>query len=118
VLVSVNAMRAGLLSRFMGVLGIIAGALLILPVLPGGGNFVQLFWIVALGMLFLDRWPNGRGPAWSVVEAIPWPTAAQVRELAVSGDDPETDPSVPAEPQSAAKQPVKRRASRKKRRKR
>ena len=43
------------------------------------GAFVQLFWIVALGMLFLNRWPNGRGPAWSVVEAIPWPTAADAQ---------------------------------------
>jgi len=55
VLVSVNAMRAGLLSRFMGILGIIAGGLLIIPLLPGGGSFIQLFWVVALGVLFLDR---------------------------------------------------------------
>ena len=35
VLVSLNAMRAGLLSRFMGILGIIVGVLLVLPLLPG-----------------------------------------------------------------------------------
>ena len=35
VLVSINAMRAGLLSRFMGVLGVIVGALLALPLIPG-----------------------------------------------------------------------------------
>jgi hypothetical protein len=79
VLVSLNAMRAGLLSRFMGILGIIVGGLLILPLLPGGQSVVQLFWLVALGVLFIDRWPNGRGPAWETGEAIPWPSAAELR---------------------------------------
>ena len=77
-----------------------------------------MFWTVALGVLFLDRWPNGRGPAWSVVEAIPWPTAAQIRGVAAGGE-PETDPpGAPAQAQPGAKQPVKRRSSRKKKRKR
>jgi len=31
-------------------------------------------------MLFLDRWPGGRGPAWQTGEEIPWPGAAQQRE--------------------------------------
>jgi hypothetical protein len=79
VLVSLNAMRAGLLSRFMGILGIIVGGLLILPLLPGGQSVVQLFWLVALGVLFIDRWPNGRGPAWETGEAVPWPSAAELR---------------------------------------
>jgi hypothetical protein len=121
VLVSVNAMRSGLLSRFMGILGIIAGALLVLPILPGGGQFVQLFWIVALGVLFLDRWPSGRGPAWSAVEAIPWPTAAQVRELAAGGSSqPAAEPSADPDPPAAAagEDPGPSRSSRKKRKKR
>jgi membrane protein implicated in regulation of membrane protease activity len=80
VLVSLNAMRAGLLSRFMGILGIIVGALLVLPLLPGGQSFVQLFWTAALGVLFLNRWPGGRGPAWEAEEAVPWPSAAQRAE--------------------------------------
>jgi hypothetical protein len=118
VLVSVNAMRAGLLSRFMGILGIIAGALLVLPLLPGGGSFVQLFWVVALGVLFLDRWPNGRGPAWSAAEAIPWPTAADVRAMNEGdGEDvPETDPVVP--PEERAAQPAPARSGSRKKRKR
>jgi hypothetical protein len=117
VLVSVNAMRAGLLSRFMGVLGIIAGALLVLPVLPGGGSFVQLFWVVALGVLFLDRWPNGRGPAWSVTEPVPWPTAADIRGM--SEDVPETDPVLPAGERGAkATEPTRSRSRKKKKRKR
>ena len=79
VLISLNAMRAGLLSRFMGVLGMIVGGLLILPLLPGGQSVVQVFWLVALGALFLDRWPGGRGPAWETGEPVPWPSAAQTR---------------------------------------
>ena len=46
---AVNGMRVGLLSRFMGVLGIIVGALLVLPLFPGGQGIVQIFWTVALG---------------------------------------------------------------------
>lgn len=78
VLLSVHAMRAGLLSRFMGILGIVIGVLYALPIV-GGPQIVQLFWLGALGLLFLGRWPGGRGPAWETGEAIPWPSAAQQR---------------------------------------
>ena len=112
VLISLNAMRAGLLSRFMGVLGIIVGALLVLPLLPGGQSTVQVFWVAALGLLFLDRWPGGRGPAWETGEAIPWPTAADARTAEV-----ETADSQDAEPErDESPQPVARKRSRKKRR--
>jgi uncharacterized membrane protein len=61
---SMNARRAGLLSQFMGILGVIVGVLLVIPLL--GPPIVQFFWFVALGLLFLDRWPGqrGRGEAW------------------------------------------------------
>jgi hypothetical protein len=84
VLISMHAMRAGLLSRFMGILGVIVGALTAIPLL-GGAPVVQLFWLVAVGILFLDRWPQGRGPAWEAVEEIPWPSA-QDRRDAIAGD--------------------------------
>ena len=86
VLISMNAMRAGLLSRFMGVLGVIVGALTAVPLL-GGAPVVQLFWLVAIGLLFLNRWPQGRGPAWDEVEAIPWPTAQDRRDAVARSDD-------------------------------
>ncbi len=86
-LISLNAMRAGLLSRFMGVLGIIVGVLLVIP-LQGNLPVVQVFWLAALGMLFLDRWPQGRGPAWEAGEAIPWPTANDRRD-ALTGGEPQ-----------------------------
>jgi hypothetical protein len=79
VMVSLNAMRAGLLTRFMGVLGIISGALFILQFgqpLP----VVQCFWLVALAALFLRKWPNGMPPAWTSGEAMPWPSQQEIRE--------------------------------------
>ncbi len=80
VLVSLNALRAGLLTRFMGYIGIIIGALFILSVLFGGPSFVLIFWLPALALLLLDRWPGGRGPAWAAGEAVPWPSAAEQRQ--------------------------------------
>ena len=95
VFVSLNAMRAGLLSRFMGIIGIFVGGLLVLPLVPGGQSFIQLFWVIALGVLFLGRWPGGRGPAWESGEAIAWPSAAERREAAVAGSVPVDDPRDP-----------------------
>jgi hypothetical protein len=79
VLVCLNAMRAGLLTRFMGVLGIIVGALLVIP-LGSPLPIVQVFWLLALGALILGYWPSGLPPAWSSGEARPWPSSAEVRE--------------------------------------
>ena len=77
-LTAVNAIRAGTLSRFMGILGIVIGALVALPLLVGAVVYLLLFfWLLALAALFLDRWPGGRGPAWSSGEAEPWPTVSQ-----------------------------------------
>jgi hypothetical protein len=73
VLIGLNAMRAGLVSRFMGILGIIAG---VITVLFRGISPIEAFWLIAVGMLFMNRWPNGRGPAWDSLEPLPWPTAA------------------------------------------
>src|SRR3954467_2739471 len=87
VLIGMHAMRAGLLSRFMGILGVIVGALTAIPIL-GGAPVVQLFWLIAMAVLFLNRWPQGRGPAWEEVEPIPWPTA-QDRRDAIAGRDPQ-----------------------------
>ncbi len=79
VLISQGARRAGLLSNFLGILGIIVGVLLFVP-LFGRPPVIAYFWTIALGFLFLNRWPQGRGPAWESGEAIPWPTAAELRE--------------------------------------
>lgn len=75
-----HAMRVGLLTRFMGVLGMIVGALFLIPQLEGSLPFVRIFWLLGLGMLFLHRWPGGMPPAWETGEAQPWPTQQELRE--------------------------------------
>ena len=79
VLLALNAMRVGLLTRFMGVLGIIVGVLFIVP-LGSSLPIVQAFWLCALGALFLGYWPSGLPPAWVTGEAQPWPTQQELRE--------------------------------------
>lgn len=110
VVISLNAMRAGILSRFMGILGIILGALYVLPL--GPTPIIQFFWFTALGALFLDRWPGGRGPAWDALAEVPWPTAAQVAEhrrraeegeLPADGPEPEEAPAAKSSQRSRKK---------------
>ncbi|HEY3019249.1 MAG TPA: hypothetical protein VGJ32_03610, partial [Solirubrobacteraceae bacterium] len=77
VLIGLNAMRVGLLTRFMGVLGIIVGVLFVIPL--GPLPIVQAFWLGALVPLFALRWPAGQPPAWITGRAEPWPSADEVR---------------------------------------
>jgi hypothetical protein len=95
VMISINAMRVGLLSRFLGSLGVISGALFVLAFVPI--PIVQVYWLAALALLFLGRSPSGTPPAWQSGEAMPWPSAAEMREQRVreaearrGGDDAET----------------------------
>jgi hypothetical protein len=76
--VTLNSMRVGLLPRWMGMLGIFTGVLLIIP-LGAVLDLVPAFWMVMMGILFIGRWPNGEPPAWAAGEARPWPSAAQQR---------------------------------------
>lgn len=105
VLVSTYAGRAGLLSRFMTIMGAIIGALMVFGFLLGAaslGGPIIVFWGIALGMLFLARWPGGRGPAWDSGEAIPWPSAqdrmaaAQEAQAETEATEPEAVPAGPA----------------------
>ncbi len=77
VLVSLQAMRVGLLPKFMGYVGMLAGALFLFPItqIP----IVQLFWLLALAMLFAGRWPDGVPAAWQTGQAEAWPSSAELR---------------------------------------
>ena len=109
---SINAMRVGLLSRFMGVVGAIIGALYVLPILAGP-LVVQLFWLIALGVLFLGAWPGGRGPAWATGEAVEWPSARRSLATRPQGDDAgELDRPVAAEPDAGPSRPSRKRKKR------
>ncbi|MEA2365522.1 MAG: hypothetical protein QOE69_2896 [Thermoleophilaceae bacterium] len=116
VMLPLRARRVGLLTPFMGILGAIAGALVVFQ-LSGISSVIQAFWLGAVGALFLGRWPGGRGPAWSTGEAEPWPSPAQRRgDVPMPANDPpaELDPSLPPEPEPVPERP----ASRKRRKKR
>lgn len=82
IVVMVNAMRVGLVTRWMGVVGIISGILIFLPIGGATLEVVPAFWIVAMGILYIGKWPNGQPPAWESGEARPWPSRAQMREEA------------------------------------
>jgi hypothetical protein len=122
VMVPLRARRAGLLSSFMSILGVIAGVLLVLQLAPPMPIVIQAVWLGAMGLLYLGTWPGGRGPAWESGEPDPWPSAAERRGLGPPRDDDtsEPEPDAPAAPTAPAEaEPVPERpSSRKRKRKR
>jgi hypothetical protein len=83
VYVPLQALRAGLLTRFFGTLGMALGVSLIL--LPPAPVLLAL-WFGYLGLLVVARVPGGRPPAWETGEAIPWPRPGEE-------PSPESEPS-------------------------
>ncbi len=73
VFIALNAMRVGLLPRYLGYIGVAAGVLVLVPIVPV--PIVQCFWLAALAVLLAGRWPSGMPPAWTSGEAIPWAPA-------------------------------------------
>jgi hypothetical protein len=95
---SLDAMRVGLLTRFMGVFGIALGPAFVLQF----GSLILPLWLIALGALFAGRWPGGLPPAWESGEASPLPSAEERRaaasdaaEAAEPGRNGEVDPVGP-----------------------
>jgi hypothetical protein len=83
VMIVLAGMRVGLLTRFLGVLGALVGALVLLGPLAGGAStfIVQAFWLAMVGVLLFGRWPGAGVPAaWTDGEARPWPTQQEIRE--------------------------------------
>jgi hypothetical protein len=104
VILSLNAMRIGLLTRFFGVLGILSGVLLVLPIDQPG--IIRSFFFIALGLMLLGRWMGGMPPAWSTGTAQPWPSQQEMRERRERikrGEDPDTVPAAdPTDPRDVA----------------
>jgi len=119
VYVPLQAVRAGLLPRFFGTLGMALGVSIIL--LPPGTLLLAL-WFGWLGLLFVDKVPGGRPPAWEAGEAIPWPKPGEERSSAPpNGEAIEGEATeVPADGEppegSAGAQPGSRKRKRKRRR--
>jgi hypothetical protein len=88
VLICLNALRAGLLTRFMGVVGIFVGVFIIIPLVPL--STLQAFWLVAVAFLLFGVWPGaGVPPAWKTGREEPWPKAPAVERRRGRGAPPE-----------------------------
>jgi hypothetical protein len=111
-LLSLNAMRVGLLTRFLGVLGIIAGIVWLLPIGDQLG-LVRTAWLVFLGLLILGRGPGGVPAAWQTGRAEPWPTQQQIREQREAAKAPAEAPQAPA-PAATPRQPQRQKRKRRK----
>jgi hypothetical protein len=113
--VMINAVRVGLLPRWMSFLGMFAAILIFLPIGGAELQLVPAFWIVMMGILFGGRWPNGEPPAWKAGEAVPWPTRAGAQAPARTG---KTQPALAGVGAGAGPAPAPAGSSRKRRRKR
>jgi hypothetical protein len=83
-----SAMRVGLLSRFWGSLGMVAGVAFLL----GPLFFISLIWFAYFGLLTLGALP--RPPAWAAGEAVPWPTPGEKAAAELEPSNPaDIDPS-------------------------
>ncbi len=88
---ALNAMRAGLLTRFWGTLSMALGVGLLLI-----GPSALFVFGVATSLIVADLWPGGRPRAWEEGKAIPWPKPGE--SIAGTGG-PEQDPEEPASPE-------------------
>jgi hypothetical protein len=111
VYVPLQALRTGLVTRFLGSLGMALGAsmILILPI----AVLAMLAWTGFLGLTFVGRVPGGRPPAWDAGKAIPWPRPGeQVVEDgdggAIEGDATEVGDNGSSDSGSKARLPQKR----------
>lgn len=78
-----NGSRTGLLPRWVAMVGGVSAVLLLLP--TPFLDVVVAFWMVAMGILMMERWPSGDPPAWASGEAIPWPSQMETREAKEGG---------------------------------
>jgi hypothetical protein len=109
--VPLQALRTGLVTRFLGSLGMALGAsmILILPI----AILAMLAWTGYLGLTFVGRAPGGRPPAWAAGKAIPWPRPGEqviddAKGDAIEGDATEVDGKPSSDSGSTATPPQKR----------
>lgn len=97
VLAALNAMRVGLLTRFMGYLGIFSGVLVLFPI-GSPVPVVQGFWLLAVAYLFLGRWPSGVPPTWRSGRMEKWPSSQELREQRAKASGRGGDSGRPSKP--------------------
>jgi hypothetical protein len=114
--VALNAMRVGLLTKFLGILGVITGVLVVIPL--GPLPVVQSFWLLAIGFLFLGRARGGLPPAWRTGQAEPWPTAqelAEARRAKAEAQRPKPEPEAAESAPAGRPHPSSKKRKRKRR---
>jgi hypothetical protein len=125
--VMINALRVGLLPRWLAILGMFTAILIFLPLGGAELEIIPAFWLVATGILLAGRWPSGDPPAWEAGEARPWPTPADRRAEREEGTKgagragakaPKPQPAASPAGADLAPAPVSAGAARKRRRKR
>jgi hypothetical protein len=107
VLVSLNAMRAGLITRAFGVIGSVAGVMVILPILGPLSPMFEIIFLAGLSLLFFRAWAGGIPPAWDTGRAEPWPTRERAPRRPAGrpapAAEPAAQPPVPAGPRRKRK---------------
>jgi hypothetical protein len=103
VLVTLNAMRVGLLTKFLGYLGMAAAAASLLLIGSAPALVIEVFWLLAVAYLLSGRWPSGDPLAWKTGQAVPWPSAAELRAQRQRPQDgrPRAAPKRAPEPRTA-----------------
>jgi hypothetical protein len=98
VLMALAALQTGLLTKFLGYLGVFAGFLIAFPIFQV--PIVQGYWLAAVAYLLSGRWPSGVPPAWSTGRAEPWPSSSQsrARRAAGAGAKPAATPAPAPQP--------------------
>jgi hypothetical protein len=104
-LVSLNAMRAGLLTRFLGILGVVSGVLAVLPQLMPL-PVIQAFWLVAVGTMLLGAGRAGLPPAWRTGKAEPWPSGVEAANRRREAED-RRQGIEPSAPPKAEREPAR-----------
>ncbi|MGI8904197.1 MAG: hypothetical protein ACR2IP_11210 [Solirubrobacteraceae bacterium] len=108
VLTALNGLRIGLLTRFMGYLGMFAGVLFLLPLGPPG-PVVQAYWLLALAYLLSGRWATGVPAAWRTGRAEKLPSTQELREQRMkTAGGGRTKPAAPTPAPEAAITPSPR----------
>jgi hypothetical protein len=76
---SLSALRVGLVTRLVGYVGVVGGALFLFPV-GGLVPIVQGFWLAAIAVTLAGRWPSGDPAAWAAGVAVPWAPAQSTQQ--------------------------------------
>jgi len=100
------SMRTGLLSRFWGSLGMVAG----IAILLGPLVLVTTVFFVYIGLFCFGLVPGGKPPGTKPAEAVPWPTPGDraAAELEPEGGWDEDDAPEPPADEGAATPPDRR----------